>query len=416
MSCPANHERKEVTTLGCAAAGFEPGRRIPATQFTRNVSRIETGVITIFDRYLVRSFLSVFGILFATVYGLFVVIDGFTNIDAFQEGQTSTVDVLMATVTYYAYQSAPFFDMVASILSVVSTMVTFALLQRHAELHSLLAAGVPTYRLVVPAIAATLLVNVAIAVNQELIIPRISHHIQAATRSQSKGDTQKIEAIHDYETGILIGGAALRLRKRAIEQPRFVLPVPGICEIPTPLEGNSATFHKKSDRSPSGWLLKDVTHPLQQLRLTPEGKKRIRATQTPGEIFVVTDVSFDQLCSRSRSFKLVSTPELVRRINNPAYSSVSLKGQSLELHVRLLRPLIDVVTMLIAIPLIVRKESRGLVGSMAICTGVLGILYAVLQGSLYIGSINLIAADLAVWLPVILIGTLAAWLASLIQT
>ena len=40
---------------------------------------------TTFDRYLLRRYLHVFIILMISMYGLYVVIDGFTNIDEFQE-------------------------------------------------------------------------------------------------------------------------------------------------------------------------------------------------------------------------------------------------------------------------------------------------------------------------------------------
>jgi len=40
--------------------------------------------VTTFDRYLLRRFWHVFGIGFFATVGLYVVFDGFTNVDAFQ--------------------------------------------------------------------------------------------------------------------------------------------------------------------------------------------------------------------------------------------------------------------------------------------------------------------------------------------
>ena len=42
-------------------------------------------VSTTFDRYLIARYLQIFVILFVSMFGLFVVIDGFSNVDEFQE-------------------------------------------------------------------------------------------------------------------------------------------------------------------------------------------------------------------------------------------------------------------------------------------------------------------------------------------
>jgi lipopolysaccharide export system permease protein len=131
---------------------------------------------------------------------------------------------------------------------------------------------------------------------------------------------------------------------------------------------------------------------------------------------VATDVSFDQLHSRNRGQQFAATQELVRRIRNPAYGTASVRGTTLQVHTRLVAPLSNVLSVLIAVPLIVRRESRSLVLNLALCTGVLIVVYAAAQACLYLGRINLIPTDLAAWAPAILAGTLAAWLSGRAQT
>jgi len=371
--------------------------------------------MTTFDRYLLWRFLHVFGILFMTTYGLYVVIDGFTNIDDFQEGKDQAFDVLMRMVEYYGYHSSIFFDMSASILSVVSAMAVFALLLRHSEIHPLLAAGIPAYRLAIPTVVGTLLVSGMLAVNQEWIVPRISHQLQSS-RGASDTKVQKVEQVNDYDSGIVIGGKQLQPKPRRVIEPRFVLPFPNITEKLTMLEGSEAVFWNATEKRPSGWLVKRASPSYEKLKLTDDGRKRVVATNRPGDIFIVTDVSFDQLSSRSQSYKYVSTAALLRRIRNPAFSIITVRAQTMNFHFRLLRPLLDVTAVLIAIPLIVRKESRSIVGNMAICTGVLGVVYGLTQATFYLGSINIVSMDLASWMPVIFCGSLSAWLSGIIQT
>src|SRR4051812_36787581 len=250
----------------------------------------------IFDKYLFRRYLSVFFIVFASTYGLFVVIDGFTNADAFQEGQDGIANLMLAMFGYYAYQSSLFLDMVGSITSVVSIMVVFALLFRHSEIQPMLAAGVPIYRLVLPVLCGAMLVSAAIIANQELLIPRIAHQLQSS-RSEAKGDSQNVEQVNDYETGILIGGKSLHLKTRTIEEARFVLPVPEIADSLTPLRAKVARYFNASDERPAGWLLENVTPRYAQMKanLTELGQKSVLPMDDPDMAYVVTDVSFDQL-------------------------------------------------------------------------------------------------------------------------
>lgn len=372
-----------------------------------------------FDRYLLKCYLQIYLMLFVTTFGLFVIIDGFTNIDGFQDGQPDTLSVLMNMLGYYAYQSSLFFDRVGSTLSIVSVMVVFALLYRNSEIQPMLAAGVPTYRLIVPVILGTVLTSAVLSANQELVIPRIAHHLQSS-RSEHRGDVQKVEPVYDWSTGIHISGGALQLGARRLEYARFSLPSPEIAREFTTLRAREATYYsaskEQSKEHPAGWLLADVSPKWEQIGLTDEGRKQVLATNKPNKVFVVTDVSFDQLSNRSSTHKYVSTPELIRRIRNPAYGIVSARGQALHVHSRLLRPLLDMIAVLIAVPLIVRRESVGLVGNMAICALVLGALFGVTQASNYLGAVNLISVDLAAWIPAFVSGTLAAWLSGIIQT
>ena len=366
-----------------------------------------------FDKYLLSRFLYVFGILYVSTFGLFVVFDSFTNVDGFQKGSQGILVILKKISVYYLFQSSLFFDLVASILSVISVMIVFALLYRYSEIHPILAAGISTYRLMVPVVAGTMVVSVVVIVNQEFIIPRISHRLQA---SHDEGDTQKVKGVYDGVTHIHIGGDRLSLSDGRIKAARFALPKPRITETLTTLSAREATYYRANDGRPAGWHLKDVSPKFEAVRLTAEGREVVMPLKNPNDIFVATDINFETLCNRSRSYVYASTPELIRRIKNPAYDIVSIRSQLIHLHTRLIRPLLSVIMVLVAVPLIIRKESTGLVGNLAVCTGVHSLLFAVAQGFSYMGSVNLIAADLAAWIPVMISGSLGAWLTGVLQT
>ena len=83
---------------------------------------------------------------------------------------------------FYAYRASMFFDMTGPIVSVLAAMLAFSLVLRYGELNPVLAAGIPTYRLMIPLLWGTLFVNGAMIVNQEVIIPRIAEGIAGGRR------------------------------------------------------------------------------------------------------------------------------------------------------------------------------------------------------------------------------------------
>ncbi len=204
---------------------------------------------TTFDRYLLRRYLHVFFIMMVSMYGLYIVIDGFTNIDEFQEVSDEPLVVFETMAKYYAYQFSVFFDMLGAIVSVISVIVVFGLLQKHSEISPILAAGVPTSRLLMPFVVGTILVNLMIVGNQEFIIPRIAHVLQAdRTRPDDEGNP--VEPIYDYVTHIRIDGKELFIAEQRLDKANFVLPVPEMAVDLTTLNAKDATFQEATSEHP----------------------------------------------------------------------------------------------------------------------------------------------------------------------
>ena len=87
----------------------------------------------------------------------------------------------------------------------------------------------------------------------------------------------------------------------------------------------------------------------------------------PGECFLVSDVDFDQLTAGGNIKQLSSTIQLIQGLRNP-----SLNFQSdvrVEIHARLVRPLLDMTLLFLGLPLILARESRNIFIAMGICMG-----------------------------------------------
>ena len=386
-------------------------------------------MLTTFDRFLVRRFLHTFAVLFVTFYGLYCVIDGFTNADAFTGDDAPFAVALGRMAAYYGWQSALVFDLTGPVLLVCTVMVSLALMVKAGELAPMLACGVPTYRLAFPLLVGTAAVTALVTANQELLLPRIADRV-GGPRGGADTERPLVQPVEDFTTGVTISAGRLNLATREVEEAEFTLPPPVVTEVEWLRAGRArfdagrpatpATDDAPADPGrPAGWVLTDVSKSPADLALAPDPPggavvsavvRENPATGRPGstnEIFVRTDIDFDQLHDRAGSGAACGTPALIRRIRNPAYSGNVRHRMTLDLHQRFRQPLLNLLATLCAVPLVIRREARSLIVSLAACAGVMGVLLGLMQGGRLAGSIGLVSPDLAAWLPVIVTGALA---------
>lgn len=369
--------------------------------------------MTVFDRYILKRFLYTFAVLFLATFGLFVVFDLFTNVDEFQQGGSDTSQLLASIGEFYLYQAIQFFELIGTVLVVIAVMIVLAMMHKRSEVYPVLAAGIPTFRIAIPFLVGAVIVNGMLIANQELLIPAIAQRLQTGRGTADSGQ-RKVEPVHDHFNHMMrIDGEFITPGTRTLHNAIFTLPNPLVREVVT-VSTPEAVYYPASSRGP-GWLLKNSKEALTNAHVTEEGREVILPTQTD-DVFIVSKVSFDQLYNRGSNYKLLSAGELVHRIRNPATGFVPIRAQGMHLHFRVTRPLINIATVLLTIPLILKRESRSLVTNMAVCTLVLGLFYGVMQASLYLGTTSLLAADYAAWLPVIATGAAAAWFAPTTQT
>ena len=391
-------------------------------------------MFTTFDRFLVRRFLHTFTVLFVTFYGLYCVIDGFTNADDFTAGEPGVGVILARMASYYSWQSALVFDLTGPVLLVCTVMVSLALMVKAGELAPMLAAGVPTYRLALPLLIGTGTVTGLVVANQELLLPAIASKLGAPRGGTADADFPTVQPVEDFSSGVCVFSGRLNLGERWIEEAEITLPVPGVVTELRVLTAGRAEFHPNAilpgyDERVAGWALTDVNFRYEELPLAevPPGKmpivfpvdRRNPLTDEAGptsELFVRTDIDFDQLHNEARAAQVCGTPELVRRIRNPAYSGNVRHAFTVKLHERFRQPLLNLLATLVAVPLVIRREARSLVTSLASCAGVMGVLLGLMQGGRLAGSVGLLGPDLAAWLPVIFTGTLATALAGKVLT
>lgn len=372
-------------------------------------------MLTTFDKYLLSRLIHTFAVFFVATYGLYMVIDLFTNIDDFMREGYSQAQIAWSITRYYGFRVAEFLQMAGPTLIVLSAIAVLGLLEKHSESHPILAAGVPAFRLLQPLLIGGGVLSLMLVLNQEFIMPQLAVQLQTPRGSQN-ASVQQVEPVYDYFNYLMhIDGEEVVIEDRKLVHASFNLP-PELSHTAYALEAESAVYMSATDKHPAGWLLQNLTGLIDRDMLTDEGRQRIIPRENGKDVFIISDVSFDQLYNRGRNLKLLSSLQLIDRIRNPSTGYVPLQSQSLALHARVTTPLLTLLSIAMAVPLVMRRESQSLIANMAICALVLGISYVMFQGCLALGGSGLLRPDFAAWLPIIVMSGATVWSAGYVQT
>lgn len=130
------------------------------------------------DRHLLGTFLTSLIVCAMTFLCLFVLVDCFQHFDAFTKAARKTGDGLgTVIVRYYLHQLPLVGYFLTPIVACAATAAAVIKLLRENELVVLKASGVSLYRAALPLLTASALLGVAMAADQELIIPRVASDI-----------------------------------------------------------------------------------------------------------------------------------------------------------------------------------------------------------------------------------------------
>ncbi|TWT58084.1 putative permease YjgP/YjgQ family protein [Thalassoglobus neptunius] len=383
--------------------------------------------MTTYDRYLLFRYFHIIAVFLIASIGLFAVIDGFTNLDSFQESveeaNGNSMMLLNLMAHHYFYHSLMVIDLAGPSIVVISAVSTLALLLKSGEIHPVLAAGIPTYRLTLPLAFGVLAISGALLANQELVLPAIAPKLQRK-HGQSAEDAQNVDPQFDLRWQMFLTGEGVYPEEKRLHKPQFRIQPPLLTTDYFTLEAEDGIYlppqsDEDGTQRPGGWLLKQTSVPFQEFPLTELGRQNIVPQPNGTDVFINTHLSFSQMSRKTSNYRLMGTPQLLRFLHEPYGSDISRRGILMHLHSRITQPLLTLVGLYIVIPLIVRKDRMSTmqqVTNIATCVIVLAIIYGVSIGSSFLGQSGIVPAEQAAWVPIVLGGSLAGWLTGSVRT
>ena len=374
-------------------------------------------MLTVFERAVFRQFLVINVIYLCVILGLFTVIDLFDNVDDFvTHGDNNSLGEIVASIlVFYGRLGLFIFDAAALPLISVSLLTSLLLLRRKGQIKPFLSAGIPTYRVLGPALMLGVLAMVGLkTLNREVLLSNAVHHLHS---NRGKATTRHaIAPRYDYASQILIDGWSVFPDSNRIEKAAFVLPPEIAGNEMICLRAEEAQFYAAQGTRPSGWLLRESQPRMEDIPLTEAGKRFLLRSKQPENVFVVTDVTPDLIYKAKESTNFLSTEQLLTRVSSPAIDAKLASDLEFNLHTRVIEPVLTVVLVWIAIPLVLQSESKGAITAASNCGfwlfGVLGSTYAV---KFLVGT-QLIAAVMAAWVPLFFATLVASWVIDRVET
>lgn len=366
------------------------------------------------DRYITRAQLHAFVIVFVSLAGLTFVVDAFTNIEEFIAHGAQAGGLWRVLASYYGCRLISFFDATSPVIALASAMFALSWLERHNELTALLAAGISRWRIARPALVFAAAVSVLAMANREVVLPRVRHAFSRNAQDLRGDAAHPFEARYDHRTEILFRGRTARMADCRIEAPSLLLP-PALAEYGPQIDAAVAVWKPAGEGRPAGYLLGGVSEPADIDRLEPVARDAApvvltRATAPwlqPGECFVVSDVTFEQMIGSTNWSQYSATPDLVRAIANPSLGVGA--DVPLRVHARFVAPFLDMSLALLGIPLVVGPNRRGIFVAVGACVAMTVIFFLVTLGCHALATGYLLSPSLGAWLPVLILAPLAAW-------
>jgi lipopolysaccharide export system permease protein len=356
-------------------------------------------MIKLIDRQLFINFVKSYLICLVSLLSLYIVVDLFNNLDDFAQLKGGFWKTVEHVGLYYAVQTTYIFDRLSEAIALLAAMFTMAWVQRNNELLPMLSAGVSTRRVVLPVLVgacAMILVNLA---NEELLIPTLGS-IPVTRGDPALEKSVYVGGCFDSKDILLVATGGAVKKENRIDDVTCVIPAAlgngGMCWL-SARQGQYIPPVPGQPRS-GGWLLTQA-HPAE---LPSWSRRDILEPIDPGKYFLYTDSDFERLTRERNWFQRASTWKLFLELGQ--LDSNRLASMAVYFHMRLTRPLLGMILVVMGLSIILRDQNRNVFLSAGFCMVLGAGFYALCMAAKYLGDQEFLSPPLAAWLPVFIFG------------
>lgn len=351
--------------------------------------------MTTLDRMYLVNYLRSYCIVLGSLLSLYIIVDLFTNLDKFS-GRGFQM-MLVYVWKYYSVQMLQIFDRLSEAISLLGAMFTIAWMQRNNELLPQLSAGISTRRVVRPILIGAGCTLALGPLNQEFLIPRVAEELTKPRDDLELERATEVKGTYDLAGMHVEGFQGFRREQKAFWF-YVTFPETGPTGM-VHLTAREAWYIPPGDGPlTGGWMLYN-TEPDQ----IPDPLPPKLIALDRGQFFLkTTDINFEAVTRGPNWFQFASTPKLRELLARP--DARRLASVAVVFHMRLTRPLIGALLVLLGLAIILRDQNKNVFVNAGMCLVMCAVFYAAVFGCKYLGENDFISPALAAWLPVMIFG------------
>jgi lipopolysaccharide export system permease protein len=308
------------------------------------------------DKYIAKNFLIGYGIAFAVLIGLRILIDLFVKIDEFTEHPGIGIfEVIGNILSFYAVHSFLYFRDFSGMITVVAAAFSIGKLVRNGELIAVMASGVSLKRIIVPIVVLAIILTALLVIDQEFIIPPLAPELVRSHDALPGEETYDVEFISDAN-GALICAQEFDVKNATLVYPTILtrarIPDSLRWTVTGRISAEKAVYNKQTKR----WDLVKGRYTEKAVAKAPEPIEHFDTDLTPVDIPIRHKARYKTLLSSIQLSKLAAAGTKVKDVAQ-IYS---------QKHFRITDPLINLVMLLVSLPILVCRDPRSMKSAIVI--------------------------------------------------
>ncbi len=368
-------------------------------------------MLTILDRYILRSLLMNYLVTLAVMVSLYVVLDLFVNMDEFTEHGYPAPEVLRNMIDFYWPNLFLYFAQLSGVITLFACVATVARLRTLNELTAILASGVSLYRVAAPVLAFGLATTVLLIVDTEWLVPSVAHKLSRDHDDADGKRAYEVLFLRDRD-GALLSAGRFHPTHHDLERLLVLTRAADGTVIKT-LEADRATWEPPGDSRPRGrWKLQRGKRTTRVFRngstLGPREHKRVsypayyESDLGPREIQLRQSEGWISFLSLAQLRKLQSS------------ESADRAAIARTRHARIAAPLVGMVLLLLGLPFFLDRSPANVLSDAGKCMIACGLCYVVTFVAQSIQPES--ESALPAWIPIFIFATIATVLIDRIRT
>ena len=355
----------------------------------------------ILDRYIAKSFLTGYAITFMVLIGLLIIVDLSLHIDEFSEHAergVDTISIIKNISIFYAARSAQYFRDLAGIITVVAATFSLVKMTSNNELIVIMASGVSLKRVIAPIILLAALLTGLLVIDQELIIPRLADRLVRPHDTLPGEDSYDIWFMSDTK-GSLICTRDFDEKTSTLSYPLIIVREPyGAAgwKVVGKIQAKKGIYNNET----GGWDLIEGTYvkidrgaDISDVQIAPEPIGFYESDLTPYDIPIRRQEGFKDLLSSAQLSTLASQRTRIKDLPE-LYS---------QKHFRVTNPIINMVMLMVALPILVCRDPKRMKTAILISFGFTTACFLVSFACKMVATevfFNQIRPELWAWMPV----------------